>query len=84
MIENKDTPAFPVLEQTKLGDKLMLDCTASGLTKREKIAAMILQGLVSNEELINRNTPNNKEWREDAAEAAVSLTDVLLEKLSKS
>lgn len=38
MIENKDQPAFPVIEQTKLGDKMMLDCTASGVTKLEFFA----------------------------------------------
>lgn len=38
MNDNKNLPAFPVLELKQLGDKLLLDCTAAGVSKLEFFA----------------------------------------------
>lgn len=73
MTENKHTPAFPVLETHE--DKGILSL---GLTKREKIAAMALQGLLANPENKGRDTLGN------CAFDAVSAADCLLTELSKS
>lgn len=37
-MENKNLQAFPVLELKQLGDKMLLDCTAAGITKLEFFA----------------------------------------------
>jgi hypothetical protein len=37
-MDNKNTPAFPVLELKQLGDKMLLDCTGAGVTKLEFFA----------------------------------------------
>ena len=64
--ENSDTPAFPVERETY-----------PGLTKRELIAAMMLQGLLSNS-FLDVNKPENF----DAL--AVAFADGLLDKLRQT
>jgi hypothetical protein len=95
-MENKDMPAFPVVEQTKNGDKMLLDCTASGVTKREWMAALIN---VANEmenssisfikELMGKEPPtgtmeNHAYWNEAEAKLRVMKADALLTELSKA
>lgn len=38
MADNKNTPAFPVLEQSNVGGHMVLECTAAGVTKLEFFA----------------------------------------------
>lgn len=73
MIDNKYMPAFPVLELKQLGDKMLLDCSAAGLSKREYFAGLALQGLCANE---FRGTVSA------FASRAVELADALLTELS--
>jgi hypothetical protein len=75
-MENKDKPAFPVLELKEMGDKFLLDLNAEGLSKREYYAAMAMQGLLANphQDVINL---------ENIAAAAVMHADDLLIALSK-
>lgn len=95
-MENKNQPAFPVLELKQLGDKLLLDCAAAGVTKREWMAAHIN---VSNEmenssiafisELMGKQPPagtmeNHAYWNEAEAKLRVMKADALLAELSKS
>lgn len=86
-MENRNKPAYPqpIAEcNGGLSETIDYNPDSSGLTKREKIAAMILQGLVSNSQLINMRTASDKEWREDISITASMLTDALLSELSKS
>jgi hypothetical protein len=95
MIENKNQPAFPVLELKQLGDKMLLDCAAAGVTKREWMAAHVN---VSNEmenscitfitELMGKQPPsgsmaNHVYWTEAEAKLRVMKADALLAELSK-
>lgn len=78
-MENKDTPAFPVLEMQSIGGKQFLDCTAPGLTKREYFAVMAMQGICASE--YPKDMPQSfADW---AAEMATCCADALIEELSK-
>lgn len=78
MIENKNQPAFPVLELKQLGDKMLLDCAAAGLSKREYFAGLAMQGLVSNPDIKFSSTAEN------FAKYSVEIADALLAELSKT
>lgn len=95
-MDNKNTPAFPVLELKQFGDKLLLDCTGAGVSKREWMAAHID---VANEmenssigfikELMGKEPPsgileNNAYWMEAEAKLRVIKADALLNELSKT
>jgi hypothetical protein len=69
-MENRDKPAFPI------GPEHFSD---TGLTKREHIAAMCLQGLLANPELLK---PEYKE-SVDLHALAVLNADALLTQLEK-
>lgn len=69
-MENKDTPAFPVLELKEMGGKFLLDLASDGLSKREYFAAMAMQGLLANYEA-------QKDMQSDAVHSRDSFKDVL-------
>jgi hypothetical protein len=74
-MENKDLPAYPNVEISETGET----CTHSdyrGLSKRELIAAMCLQGLLANSSL--DNTPA---WFSDIA---IQQADNLLNQLQNT
>lgn len=69
-------PAYPMqMELGKTDDGQPYTWFTVGLTKREKLAAMMMAALISNGEV-----PTNKE---DLCEVSVALTDALLERLKK-
>jgi hypothetical protein len=71
-MENKDKPAFPA--EAKL----------QGLTKREKIAAMAMQGILANHWCQNEYGNNiHALGHEHAAKQAVGYADALLKELEK-
>jgi hypothetical protein len=89
MTENKNMPAFPIsCAANDTGTYSLLDSHSgseyTGLSKREQIAAMALQGLLANPEIVNRSTADNKEWREDIALTATMVSDALFTELSKA
>jgi hypothetical protein len=73
-MDNKNQPAFPVLELKQLGDKMLLDCATMGLTKREYFAAKAMQGLMATDYVGTY---------EMFAERAVNMSDALIAELSK-
>ena len=79
MTENKNQPAFPVLELKEMGDKFLLDCAAAGVSKREYFAAKAMQGFISNSTFFQGYSSNA-----DMARQAVEMADTLLAELSKS
>lgn len=79
MIENKDMPAFPVLELKEMGDKFLLDSAATGISKREYFAVAALKGLISNSTLFQGYSSSA-----EMASQAVIMADALLTELSKS
>lgn len=71
-MENKNQPAFPVSEETT--DRIDTGTTIySGLSKREYIAAMAMQGLIAQS---NTSRPAS-----EFAKHAVIAADALLEQL---
>jgi hypothetical protein len=78
MENNKNQPAFPVLEVKQLGDKLLLDCAAVGVSKREYFAGLALQGLIACADVKFASTAEN------FARHAVEIADALLSELSKT
>jgi len=78
-MSNGSEPAFPTKnETTKLGDAYVTLLGASGLSKRELIAAMCLQGLLST--LTIERDAHSK----FLAETAVMHADALLAELSSN
>jgi hypothetical protein len=76
-MDNKNQPAFPVSEETT--DRIDAGTTIySGLTKREKIAAMALQGMLAKSHAIDGMTEH--EVNSITADA-VMFADELLNKL---
>jgi hypothetical protein len=72
MLDNKNTPAFPVSEETT--DRIDAEVKIySGLTKREYFAAMAMQGLMAN---------NFQSSFELFAVRAVKMADAILTELS--
>jgi hypothetical protein len=85
-MDNKDMPACPVYEQKRIGEKLRLDLNAPGLSKRELIAAMAMQGLLSCYDAqvdMQHSDPryNGHNFKEVVAVNAVEFTDALLKEL---
>lgn len=80
-------PAFPVLELKEMGNKFLLDCTSIGLTKREKIAAMAMQGLLANYEAQKDMQIevgySGENFKDVLAANSVSFADALLKQLEK-
>ena len=85
MEDNKNQPAFPVLELKHIGDKLLLDCTATGVNKREMFAMAAMQGILSNHWCQN-DFKNNivAIGPSEVALQAVGYADALLAELSKA
>ena len=93
-MDNKNTPAFPVLELKQLGDKMLLDCTGAGVSKREWMAAHIdVSSEMENssiafiEALMGKRPPsghleNHAYWTEAEAKLRVMKADALLNELS--
>jgi hypothetical protein len=78
-MENKDMPAFPVLELKQMGDKLLLDLMSPGVSKREYFAAAALKGLLANSTLFQGYSSYT-----EMAGQAIGIADALLHELSKS
>lgn len=72
-MEAKDKPAFAAMASSASGIKYKQE----GLTKRELIAAMAMQGLLQNEDYTE-----NDLTREACASDAVKLADELLKQLN--
>ena len=73
-MENKDRPAFPLDGNSSgLPDSM-------GLSKREKISATLLSGMLSNPSIIENLTEPDRDW---IIEKAILLTDGLLAKLDE-
>lgn len=82
--ENGFNPAYPyhIKLQNSESEKPFAEYVSHGLTKRELIAAMCLQGLLSNPSLISIeqiNLPANK-----IAKDSVFLANILLSELSSN
>lgn len=73
-------PAFPVLDSDNIGGQLTLACMGAGFTKREMLAGMAMQGLLStlSPGLYDANTIATYVYE------AVKAADYLLEELSKT
>lgn len=79
MTPNKDTPAFPTITWEQLNNGQFVQVTEyAGLSKREQIAAMVFQGMLSNATYFQGYSQN-----EDYARHAVQMADALLLELSK-
>lgn len=78
-MENKDKPAFPIVG-TAFSDR------HEGLTKREYIAAMAMQGILSGTSKYDDRYHVNGGYLhfEFVATVAVSMADALLQELSKT
>lgn len=80
MSDNKNRSAYPVVEQVYRGnDTLILECTEPGLTAREKIAAMAMQGILAS----YHDTSSHLD-AEKIAKMSVEFADALINELSKS
>lgn len=78
-MENKDQPVYPTsIKEWSCVDREMVGVAYKGLTKRELIAAMAMQGILSNATCCQGYSPN-----EDYARQAVAMADALLSELSK-
>ncbi len=79
-MENKNRPAFPLSDSGVISN-------SDGLTKRELIAAMAMQGLLSNPEYVMSSEVDTEvttnETLNDAARHAVKAADELLKQLSQ-
>lgn len=77
-LENKDLPATPAYwyDYDSAGIQVVRD-QSFGLTKREQIAAMALQGILAN----NMYEPTRRNKLEGMAKDAVSAADALLKAL---
>jgi len=71
-MNNADMPAMPIGEQM---DGIHMNPNCNGLTKREYLAAMAMQGIAS-----ARALPLDTDY---VAVAAVSMADALLKELNK-
>jgi hypothetical protein len=77
MIKNKNQPAFPISEEAT--DRIIDDIRIfTGLSKREMIAAMAMQGFQSNSTTYQGHSSNA-----ELAQQAVEMADALLTELSK-
>lgn len=89
-MDNKDKPAFPVTVKYDESGKAIGYQNGSetgqeiGLSKRELIAAMCLQGLISNPVYNNPDNPKALPTVPNFAIAATKYADALLAELSKS
>lgn len=79
MEDNKNQPAFPVLELKQLGDKLLLDCAATGVSKREWVSTTLMAGMLAS---YTDNVAFPKP--ENIVPNVIKYTDYLLEELSKA
>jgi hypothetical protein len=87
MNDNKNLPAFPIscgVNETGiyslLDARVGSDCV--GLTKREQIAAMALQGLLANPDYNCPSRPKDIVTTMNTAKAAIHYADALLNELS--
>lgn len=88
MTENKNQPAFPVLELKEMGDKFLLDCAGSGINKREYFAGLAMQGLLANWDAQVKMCESDPRYTGDnfakvLAVNSVEFADALLLELSK-
>ena len=85
MSENNNAPAFPAITWDQLESGQVVQITDQPrLTKREKIAAMCLQGLISNPVYNNPDNPKTLPTVTNFAIAATKYADALMVELSKS
>ena len=77
-MNNKDLPAFPFVESGDPSQSVSL-----GLSKREYIAAMVLQGLLANPDYNCPSRPKDVITTEQTARAALNYTDAVLKQLEK-
>lgn len=77
-MENKDLPAFPFVESATPGESVSL-----GLTKREYIATMCLQGLLANSDYNCPSRPKNMVTTGNTIIVALNYADCLLKELEK-
>lgn len=85
MINKKQLPAFPQLESEFKGNNIPSVFTKEmGLTKRELIAAMCLQGLLANPVYNNPNLRHTMVTVPDTAACALSYADALLTQLENT
>lgn len=86
-MENKNQPAFPVLEMQSVAGNQFLDCTAAGLSKREHFAGLAMQGLLSCIEMQRWLQTDSRYTGQNFAEVvainSVEFADSLLTELSK-
>lgn len=77
-MKNSDMPAMPVVNQEIVTAFIEVEEEApNGLTKREYMAAMAMQGLVSNLE----NHPIGSELHKSLSGTSIQFADALLEAL---
>jgi hypothetical protein len=81
-MENKNQPAYPRIYEfsSKLNNDFEND---PGLTKREKIAAMAMQGLLANPDYNCPSDPKKLPTTTSFAKAALHYADALLAELEK-
>lgn len=80
MEENKDLPAFPRLTKLETAISTFKADTEAGLTKREFIAAMCLQGILASNE--RSDDIESKDLINKMAAKAIVFTDALLNHLT--
>lgn len=76
---NSDKPAYPTL--TERGKKIKGD---SGITKREWMAGMAMQGLLAGIGLNNASHSDMRELHENVTPAAYRIADTMLKEDEKS
>lgn len=83
-MENKNQPAYPRPKQViGCGEDYQEIPAAAGLTKREVISAMVLQGLLANSDYNCPSDPKKIPTTTSFAQAALHYTDALLKELEK-
>lgn len=82
-MDNKNQPAFPISEEEtdRIDNSVKI---YTGLTKREKIAAMAMQGLLANPDYNCPSDPSKLPTTSSFAKAALHYADALLTELEKT
>lgn len=83
-VNNGDMPATPTPYMDMANMSGELHCDNTGLTKREKFAAMAMQGFLSNSVMGDCDLHENPTgWIKDITESSIEFADALLSKLEK-
>lgn len=77
---SKHDPAFPRLTDWNPNTGECYSNASEGLSKRELFVAMAMQGLLSNQAMVDGATPQTRKW---VASEAVQHANALLEKLEE-